>query len=133
MIPCLPQSGGQGRNAAQEGEEDHHEHEEEEQGSFCTRGVAFPCFCITRARQEGFLNAATLVVDLRKKGQRVVCYGVGRKSKPQKEWSSGSTETSWFFFQSKAKLKSRCILNAPLFQKGFFNKRNMLSQAARES
>ena len=75
VIPCLPQSGGQGRNTAQEGEEDHHEHEEQEQGPFRTRGRAFPCLCVTRAGQEGFLNAATLVIDLGKKGQWVVCQG----------------------------------------------------------
>lgn len=61
---CLPQSGCQGRNAAQEGEEDHHEHEQQQQGPFRTRGGAFPCLCITRAGQEGFVNAATLTIDL---------------------------------------------------------------------
>lgn len=74
-IPCLPQSGGQGRNAAQEGEEDHHEHEEQEKGLFRTRGGAFPCLCVAGAGQEGFLNAATLLVDLGKKGWCVLCLG----------------------------------------------------------
>lgn len=74
-IPCLPQSGSQGRNAAQEGEEDHHKHEEEEQGPFRTRGGAFPCLCVARAGKEGFLNAATLVIDLGNKGWWVLCQG----------------------------------------------------------
>ena len=72
-IPCLPQSGGQGRNTAQEGEEDHHEHEEQEQGPFRTRGGAFPCLCVAGAGQEGFLNTATLVIDLGEKGWWVLC------------------------------------------------------------
>lgn len=67
-ILCLPQSGSQGRNAAQEGEEDDHEHEAQKQGLFVTGGGAFPCLCCVRARQEGFVNTATLVVDLGKKG-----------------------------------------------------------------
>lgn len=74
-ILCLPQSGGQSRNAAQEGEEDHHEHEEEEQRPFGTRGGAFPRLCVTGAGQEGFLNAATLLIDLGRKGWWALCQG----------------------------------------------------------
>lgn len=72
-ILCLPQSGSQGRNAAQEGEEDDHEHEEQEQGLFITGGGAFPCLCFAKARQEGAVNTATLVVDLGKKGWWGLC------------------------------------------------------------
>lgn len=72
-IPCLPQSGSQGRNAAQEGEEDDHEHEAQEQGPFCTGGGAFPWLCLATAGQEGFVNTATLAVDLGKKGWWGLC------------------------------------------------------------
>lgn len=74
-IPCLPESGSQGRNAAQEGEEDDHEHEAQEQRLFGTGGDAFPCLCFARARQEGFVNTATLLVDLGKKGWWGLCRG----------------------------------------------------------
>lgn len=70
---CLPQSGSQGRNAAQEGEEDDHEHEEQEQGLFCTGGGAFPCLCIARPGLEGFVNTAALLVHLGKKGWWGLC------------------------------------------------------------
>lgn len=119
-IPCLPQRGRQGRNTAQEGEEDHHEHEKQEQVPFRTRGGAFPCLCVAGAGQDSLLNTGTLVIDLEKKGWWVLCQGQhGDTESFKKKEIQGGRKPAGFTPGAERSRNQAAFLTHPCFKTGY--------------